>query len=156
MQLKKFYGKGCRVYVAHVLEAIEYDTPRLEGFHMIQEFMNVFPDEIPRLPPKSDVNFTFELMPGAAPMSHTPCRMNILEMLELNMQLQELLEKRYVKQSVCNTSVLTPFGLNVYDVYIIINRGVELKKNSPPSIYRFMFRQLKSLPKEYFVLVGTL
>ena len=30
MQLKKFYGKGCRVHATHVLEAIEYDTPRLE------------------------------------------------------------------------------------------------------------------------------
>ena len=36
MQLKKFYGKGCRVYAALVLEVVEYDTPRLEGFHMIQ------------------------------------------------------------------------------------------------------------------------
>ena len=35
MQLKKFYGKGCRVYAGHVLEATEYDTPRLEGFHML-------------------------------------------------------------------------------------------------------------------------
>ena len=32
MQLKKFYGKGCRVYATHVLEAAEYDTPRMEGF----------------------------------------------------------------------------------------------------------------------------
>ena len=36
MQLKKFYGKGCRVYAADVLEVAEYDTPRLEGFHMLQ------------------------------------------------------------------------------------------------------------------------
>ena len=35
MQLKKFCGKGCRVYEAHVLEVAEYDTPRLEGLHML-------------------------------------------------------------------------------------------------------------------------
>ena len=35
MLLKEFYGKGCRVYATHVLEASEYDTPRLEGFHML-------------------------------------------------------------------------------------------------------------------------
>ena len=35
MQLKKFYGKGCRVYASHVLGATEYDTPRLEGLHML-------------------------------------------------------------------------------------------------------------------------
>ena len=35
MQLKKFYGKGCRVYATHVLEETEYDTPRLEDFHVL-------------------------------------------------------------------------------------------------------------------------
>ena len=44
MQVKKFYGKGCRVYAAHVLGEVEYDTPMLEGFHMPQEFGNVLPD----------------------------------------------------------------------------------------------------------------
>ena len=36
---------------------------------------------------------------------------------------------------MCNTPVLTPFALNVYDVYIVINRGVELKEKAPPSIW---------------------
>ena len=43
----------------------------------------------------------------------------------------------------CNTPVLTPFALNVYDVNIVINHGVELKEKSPPLIYRFMFQRLK-------------
>ena len=34
----------------------------------------------------------------------------------------------------CNTPILNPFALNVYDVYIVINRGVELKAKAPPSI----------------------
>jgi len=36
--------------------------------------------------------------------------------------------------TTCNISVLTPFALNVYDVYIVINHGVELKVKAPPSI----------------------
>ena len=52
------------MYAAHVLEASENDTPRLEGFHVLQEFRNFFLDEIPRLPPKRDINFTIELVPG--------------------------------------------------------------------------------------------
>ena len=39
--------------------------------------------------------------------------------------------------SNCNTPVLTPFALNVYDVYIVINRGVEVKAKAPPSIWLF-------------------
>ena len=50
----------------------------------------------------------------------------------------------------CNTLVLTPFALNVYDVYIAINRGVKLKEKGPPLIYRFMFRRLKSMPMVFF------
>ena len=42
MQLKKFYGKGCRGHAAHVLEIAENCTPILEGFHMLREFRNVF------------------------------------------------------------------------------------------------------------------
>ena len=50
---------------------------------------------------------------------------------------------------MCNTPVLTPFALNVYDVYILINRGVEIKEKAPPSIKCLMFRRLKSLPMVY-------
>ena len=92
-QLKKFCWKNCRVYVAHVLEATENDTPRLEGFHVLQEFRDVFPDEILGLPSNRDIDFTIELVPGAALVSKTPYRMSTPKMLELKMQLPELLEK---------------------------------------------------------------
>ena len=45
-----------------------------------------------------------------------------------------------------NTAVLFSFALNVYDVNIVINHGVDLKAKSPPLIYCFMFRRLKSMP----------
>ena len=57
---------------------------------MLQEFKDVFLDEIPRLPPKRDIDFTIELVPRAAPVSKTPYRISTPEMLELKMQLQEL------------------------------------------------------------------
>ena len=60
----------------------------------------MFPDEIPWLPPKRGIDFTIEFVPGAAPMSKTPYRMSTPEMLEINMQLQKLLEKKYVRPSV--------------------------------------------------------
>ena len=67
---------------------------------MLQEFKNVFPDEIPGLPPKRDIDFTIELVPGAAPVSKAPYRMSTPEMLEMKMQLQDLLEKKYIRTSV--------------------------------------------------------
>ena len=52
MQLKKLCMKGCQLYETHILEATEDETPRLEDFHVLQEFKDVFLDEIPGLPPK--------------------------------------------------------------------------------------------------------
>ena len=96
MQLKKFYRKYFQLHAAHILEPIGDETPSLEDYQLLQEFNDVFPDKIPGLPPKRDIYFTIELVPGVAPVSKTPYRMNTLEMLDLKMQLQYLLEKKYI------------------------------------------------------------
>ena len=106
MQLKKLCRKGCQLYAAHILEISGDEAPRLEDFHVLQELRDVFPDEIPRLPPKREIDFTIELVPRVAPMSKTPYMMSTLEMLELKMQLQELLEKKYIRQSVSPSGAL--------------------------------------------------
>ena len=76
MQLKKYCRKGCQLYAVHILEATGNETSRLEDFHVLQEFNDVFPDEIPGLPPKRDIDFTIELVPRAAPMSKIPYRVS--------------------------------------------------------------------------------
>ena len=128
------------MYAAHILEATESKTPRLEDFHVLQEFRDVFPDEIPGLPPKRDIDFTIELVLGAAPVSKTPYRMSTPKMLELKMQLQELLEKKYIGPSV------SPWGAQVLFVkkkdgtlklcidYKQLNK-VTVKKQIPFSYY---------------------
>ena len=88
------------MYATHTLEPTGDETPRLEDYQVLQEFKDVFLDEIPGLPPKRDIDFTIELVLGATPVPKTPYRMITPEMLEMNMQLQEFLEKRYVKKSV--------------------------------------------------------
>ena len=100
MQLKKFCRKGCQLYAAYILEASGDETPRLEDFHVLQEFRDIFSDEILGIPPKRDIDFTIELVPGAALVSKTLYRMSTMEMIELKMQLQELLEKKYIRPSV--------------------------------------------------------
>ena len=75
---------------------------------MLQEFKDVFLDEILGLPPKRDIYFTIELVPRVAPVYKTLYRMSTPEMLELKMQLQELLEKKYIRPSVslCGAPIL--------------------------------------------------
>ena len=100
MQLKKFCRKGIQLYASHIVEAAENETPRLEYFQVLQEFRDVFLDEIPRLPPKRGFDFTIELVPGEAPVYKTPYSMSTSELLEMKMQLQELLENKYIRPSV--------------------------------------------------------
>ena len=56
----------------------------------------------------------------------------------------------------CNTPVLTPFALNVYDVYIVINHGVELKEKSPTTDLTFYVSAIKIVADGIFVLADTL
>lgn len=72
----------------------------MENIPVIQEFSDVFPEEVPGLLPKRDIDFTIELVPGAAPVSRAPYRMSVPELTELKMQLQELLDKKYIRPSV--------------------------------------------------------
>ena len=74
------------MYATHILEPTRDETPRLEDYRVLQEFKDVFPDEIPGLPPKQDIDFTIELVPRAAPVSKTPYRMSTPEMIELKMK----------------------------------------------------------------------
>nr|GEY25075.1 putative reverse transcriptase domain-containing protein [Tanacetum cinerariifolium] len=59
----------------------------------------VFPDELPGLPPPRKVEFHIDLIPGAAPVAHAPYRLAPSEMKELSEQLQELLEKGFIQPS---------------------------------------------------------
>jgi hypothetical protein len=63
------------------------------------EDMDVFPDEFPGLPPDRDVEFVIELQPGTAPISKRSYRMPPKELAELKKQLQELLDKGYIRPS---------------------------------------------------------
>ena len=67
---------------------------------MLQEFKDVFLDEVARIPPKRDIDFTIDLVLGATRVSKTPYLMSTPKLLKLKMQLQELLEKKYRIPSV--------------------------------------------------------
>ena len=87
-QLNKCIRKGCQLYAIQVGFTNTKDkTAMLENIPIVQEFQDVFPKEIPGLPPKRDIDFTIELISGAAPMSRTPYRMSVSQLTELNMQL---------------------------------------------------------------------
>ena len=63
------------------------------------EFPDVFPHDLPGLPPDRDVQFKIELLPGTAPISRRPYRMLPNELAELKTQLNELLKKGLIRPS---------------------------------------------------------
>ena len=60
---------------------------------VVSEFLDVFPPELPGLPPKREIEFCIDLIPGTSPVSITPYRMAPAELAELRTQLDDLLDK---------------------------------------------------------------
>ena len=75
-------------------ERLDLDLPRA-----VCKYVDVFPDELPRLPPQRVVDFGIELHPGTFPISITPHRMAPVELQGLRVQLQELLDKGFIRPS---------------------------------------------------------
>ena len=71
----------------------------LEDHRVLKEFKDVF-QEVPGLPPNRDIDFSINLMPGAAPVSKAPYRMSMPELKELQLQLEDLMKKGYIFPSV--------------------------------------------------------
>jgi hypothetical protein len=72
---------------------------KLEDIHAVHEFLDVFPDDLPRMPPKRAIKFKIELQPSTAPIAKTPYKMPSVELKELKIQLQGLLDKVYIHPS---------------------------------------------------------
>ena len=73
--------------------------PNLDLPRVVCEYVDVFPDELLGLPPHRDVDLGIELYPGISPISMTPHRMAPVELQELRVQLQELLDKGFIRPS---------------------------------------------------------
>jgi hypothetical protein len=73
----------------------------VERIPVVCEYHDVFPDELPEMPPDRDIEFAIELQPGTTPISKTkrPYRMPPAELAELNKQLQELLDEGFIRPS---------------------------------------------------------
>jgi hypothetical protein len=70
-----------------------------EEVPVVQDFPNVFPKELPGMPPDREIEFLIELLPGTAPISKRPYRMPPNDLEEIKKQIKELLEKGYIRPS---------------------------------------------------------
>ncbi|GJZ77114.1 putative reverse transcriptase domain-containing protein [Tanacetum coccineum] len=93
---RKYIERGCHLFVALVMEK-EPKEKRLEDVPINRHFPEVFPDDLPGLPPPRQVEFRIELVLGAAPVARPPYRLAPSEMKKLSDQLKELSEKGFIR-----------------------------------------------------------
>ncbi|XP_071933123.1 uncharacterized protein [Coffea arabica] len=98
IRARKMLSKGAQGFIAFLINTPS-DQAKLEDVPVVREFPDVFPEELKTLPPERDVEFKIDLVPGTAPISKTRYRMAPAELKELKIQLQDLLEKGFVKES---------------------------------------------------------
>ncbi|GKD53697.1 putative reverse transcriptase domain-containing protein, partial [Tanacetum coccineum] len=103
---REYVEKGCHLFLAHVTKKKSKEK-RMEDVPVIRDFPEVFPEELPGLPPLRQVEFRIDLVPGDAPVARAPYRLAPFEMKELSVQLEELLEKGFIRPS------LSPWGAPV-------------------------------------------
>ena len=72
----------------------------IDKLQVVCEFPEVFPDEISDVPPEGEVEFSIDLVPGTKPVSMAPYRMSASELAELKKQLEDLLDKKFVRPGV--------------------------------------------------------
>ncbi|GKV42221.1 hypothetical protein SLEP1_g49653 [Rubroshorea leprosula] len=96
---QKYLVNGCQGFLVSVTDASSV-TSRLEDIPVVREFSDLFPEDLPGLPPDREVEFAIDLVLGTGPISKAPYCMALAELKELKVQLEELLEKGFICPSV--------------------------------------------------------
>ncbi|GJX33444.1 putative reverse transcriptase domain-containing protein [Tanacetum coccineum] len=99
---QEYMAKGCQVFLAQISAKKEEDKSerkQIKDVPIVRDFPEVFPEDLPGLPPARPVEFQIDLIPGAAPVARAPYRLAPSEMKELSEQLQELSDKGFIRPS---------------------------------------------------------
>ncbi|GKA66064.1 putative reverse transcriptase domain-containing protein [Tanacetum coccineum] len=94
--------KGCPIFLAHVTTKKAEEKSRekrLKDVPIVQDFPEVFPEDLPGIPPTRQVEFQIDLMHGAAPVARAPFRLALSKMKEFSDQLKELSDKGFIRPS---------------------------------------------------------
>ena len=99
MQARRLWRTGCEAFLALVLDS-KRGQIELENINVVKNFPNVFPKELPGIPPEREVDLSIAILLGTTPTSREPYMMDSTELKELKIQLQELLDKGFIQPSV--------------------------------------------------------
>ncbi|XP_015163797.1 uncharacterized protein [Solanum tuberosum] len=99
IRAQRMIDRGCLSYLAFIRD-VGAESPAMESIPVVQEFPDVFPEDLPGVPPVRDIDLSIDLEPGTKPISIPPYRMAPTELKELKDQIQDLLSKGFIRPSV--------------------------------------------------------
>ncbi|KAH0773918.1 hypothetical protein KY290_011055 [Solanum tuberosum] len=99
LKARRMITKGFIYHLVHVHD-IDAEPPTFQSILVVNEFLDVFPDELPGIPPEWEINFSIDMLPGTQPISIPPYRMAPAELKELKDQLKDLLDKGFIRPSI--------------------------------------------------------
>ncbi|TYK23816.1 ty3-gypsy retrotransposon protein [Cucumis melo var. makuwa] len=99
MRASKLLSQGTWSILASMVDTRQVDVS-LSSEPVVRDYLDVFPEELSRLPPHNEIEFAIELEPGTVPISRAPYKIAPAELKELKVQLQELLDKGFIRPSV--------------------------------------------------------
>ncbi|XP_073317831.1 uncharacterized protein [Primulina huaijiensis] len=99
MEMFRLLSSGNEGFFIYALDATREERLKVSDIPVVKDFPDVIPDEIPGFPPQREIDLSIELMPGTNPISRALYRLAPTELKELKEQLQDLLEKGYIKPS---------------------------------------------------------
>ena len=94
----RLISKGCLYHIVRVND-VESKVPPIESIPVVNEFLDVFPEDLPGVPPEREIDLGIDLLPDTQPISIPPYRMAPAELKELKEQLKDLLEKGFIRPS---------------------------------------------------------
>ncbi|KAL0537066.1 hypothetical protein IC582_026036 [Cucumis melo] len=109
IKTSKLLSQGTWSILASIVDIREPEVS-LSSEPVVREYPDIFPDELLGLPPPREIDFAIELEPGIASISRAPYRMAPAELKELKVQLQELLDKGFLRPSVSPWGAPVLFG----------------------------------------------
>ncbi|GJR36517.1 putative reverse transcriptase domain-containing protein [Tanacetum coccineum] len=137
MKARKYLSHGCQTFMVYVIDT-SYEKKSAKDVPVVNEFIDVFPEDLPGIPPKRQVEFRIDLIPGATPIAKTPYRLAPSEMKELMSQLQELLDKGFIRPSSSSWGAPILFvkkRMVVCECVLIIVREEDIPKTAFRTLY---------------------
>ena len=99
IRARRYFQQGCSRFFAYVMDTHDKVKATVDDLPIMWDYLDVFPKDFPQVPPTRHVEFMIDLVPGATPISKAPYRLAPPEMQELSTQLQELLDKEFIRLS---------------------------------------------------------